>query len=725
MNSNLAASPTEPPVTILVVDDDAMVRLMVEVALSEAGYPVRTAADAEAGLASFDAAPADLVLLDVLLPGMNGYEACRRLRAHPAGRHIPIIVMTGLDDRESIQSAYESGATDFITKPMVWDLLPYRVRYALRASSALRDSVRSQALLATSQRIAQMGSWEWLAGRNTLSCSDELQRIHGFTPGQAGHDCSALLALVHEHDRDKVEQALHRARSEGQNYSMEFRIVRLDGSVRQLFEQTDVEFDSAGSVLAVRGICHDITQQTEAAQRIHTLAHIDPLTGLANRTLFAELMRQWLPYAARRGLRCAVVIVELDRFKAINDTLGSALGDAVLKAVSERLLACVRNEDLKARLGEAAHHDPLARLGADEFALLLVDIGTPENALRVVRRIADALAEPLRLQGHVLTLTLSVGIALTPDDGADVDTLLRNASTALHTAEEQGGAQIRLYSQALSEAMTQRHTLETDLRKAIEQGELRVHYQAKVDSRTARVLGAEALVRWQHPQRGMISPAQFIPAAEETGLIVPLTDVVVNLVCEQLARWREAGLAAVPISINLDGRSLQSVGLVDRVRAAIARTGIETSQLEFEVTETGLMTNLEGSARVLRELKNLGIKLAIDDFGTGYSSLTYLKRFPLDILKIDRSFIKDLPHDANDAAITAAIVAMGKSLNLELIAEGVETWEQANFLATLGCHAIQGFLFGKPVPAQDFAKLLGSGVPGQPATPAPRPTALV
>ncbi len=709
----------EAPATILVVDDDAMVRLMAEEALAEAGYRVLVAASAEAGLMAFDAAPADLVLLDVLLPGMNGYEACRRLREHPAGQHLPIIVMTGLDDRESIAQAFESGATDFITKPMVWDLLPYRVRYALRASTALRDSVRSQALMEASQRIAHMGSWEWLAGRETVTCSDELQRIHGFTPGAAGHDCAALFAQVDAQDRDKVERAFRAARTEGRAYEIEFRITRADGGVRHLFEQTDVEVDSAGSVRAVRGIRHDVTRQTEAAHRIHALAYVDTLTGLANRTLFSDLMRQWLAYASRRELRCAVAIIELDRFKALNDTLGAALGDEVLKSVSERLLRCVRSEDLKVKFGDVADHDPLARLGGDEFGLLLVDIGTPDNALRVMQRIADSLAEPLHLHGHVLTLSVSVGIAVTPDDGADAETLLRNASTALHTAEAQGGRQVCLYSQTMSEAMTQRHALEADLRKAIDNGELQVHYQAKVDARTSRVLGAEALVRWQHPQRGMISPAQFIPLAEESGLVVPLTDVVVRLVCEQLARWRDAGLATVPISVNLDGKSLQSAGLVERVRNRIAQSRIETSWLEFEVTESGLMTDLEGSARVLRELKRLGVKLAIDDFGTGYSSLTYLKRFPLDILKIDRSFIKDLPHDANDAALTSAIVALGKSLSLELIAEGVETWEQADFLVTLGCHIIQGFLFSKPVPAQDFEKFLGPCAPSQTARSTP------
>ena len=701
---------TDNPATLLVVDDDPMVRLMTNAALADAGYVVVEAGSAEAGLELFDRNPVDLVLLDVILPGMNGFAACSRLRAHPSGQNIPIIVMTGLDDRKSILEAYESGATDFITKPMVWDLLPFRVRYALRASHALRDSVRSQALLASSQRIANMGSWEWLRAHDSLNCSEQLHRIQGTSPDAVMRGCATLLDLVHRQDRDAVERALDRARGDGQPYNIEFRIVRPDGTVRHLFEQTDIERDPNGCVLAVRGIRHDITQQADAARRIHSLSYVDSLTGLPNRALFRDTMQQWLPYAARRDLRCAVLLVNLDRFKLINDSLGTQVGDQVLRVVSERLRNGVRTEDPKGVISATSSQEPLARLGADEFSVFLVDIGSPEQALRVVHRLADALALPIIVEGHELTVSASIGIAITPDDGADVDSLLRNASTATHSAKGEGRRQVRLYSQSMSDAMRRRHTLESELRKALEHDELRVFYQAKVDARTSLVVGGEALVRWQHPQRGMVSPAEFIPAAEESGLIVPLTDWVVNAVCAQLAAWHRAALRRVPISINLDGKSLQSDGLVERIQATAMRHGVEFSRLEFEVTETSLMKDIEVSANVLRHLKRLGAKLAIDDFGTGYSSLTYLKRFPLDILKIDRSFIKDLPNDANDGALTGAIVAMARSLHLELIAEGVETRAQADFLLQLGCHLIQGFLFSRPAPGGEFTQLLIAGI---------------
>ncbi|MFZ2650177.1 MAG: EAL domain-containing protein [Burkholderiaceae bacterium] len=693
--------------TILVVDDDAMVRLMAKAALVEAGYDVAEAESAEAGLARFERAPADLVLLDLLLPGMDGYEACRRLRSHPAGQHIPIIVMTGLGDRQSIHKAYECGATDFITKPMVWDLLPYRVRYALRSSQALHHSVRNQALLSSSQRIANMGSWEWLVARDCLSYSEELERIHGTAPGMAQGDARArLLSMVHAGDRELVEAALARTLRDGEPYSMEFRIVRSDGHVRHLFEQTDVERDSAGAVFAVRGIRHDITQRTEAARRIHCLAYVDALTGLPNGTLFRDMVQQWLLYAARRELRCAVAMINLERFELINDTLGELISNQVLQAVSQKLRDCVRIEDPKGLIDAATSQEPLARLGTGEFSIFLADIGTPEQALRVVRRIAETLAERIVVDGHELTLGASIGIAIAPDDGDDGDTLLRNAGTAMHAARREGRSQVRLYNQTMGQVMRRRHTLEIELGKALECGELRVFYQAKVDARSRRAVGAEALLRWQHPQRGLVSPAEFIPVAEESGLIVPITDFVVSTVCGQLAQWQHGAIQAVPVSVNLDARTLQDEGLVERIRSALECAGIHHSLLEFEVTETSLMKDLDSAARVLRDLKSLGFKLAIDDFGTGHSSLTYLKRFPFDILKIDRGFVKDLPHDKNDAALTSAIIAMGRSLNLELVAEGVEKTEQADFLTQLGCHLVQGFLFSRPVPAEQFTELL-------------------
>lgn len=704
--------------TVLVIDDDAMTRLMASETLVEAGYTVVEASSAEQGLEHFAQTHMDLVLLDVLLPGMNGYQACAILRTYPDGKSIPIIVMTGLDDRKSIQEAYECGATDFITKPIVWDLLPYRVHYALRASHALLDSVRSQALLASSQRIAHMGSWEWISASDQLTYSDELHRIHGTTPAQMGHNFSDLLETVHPQDRDLVKDALKNACGDGQPYGFEFRILRPDGTVRHLFEQIDIERDSAGHITAIRGIRQDITQQVEANNRIRTLAYFDTLTGLANRALFKDIIQQWLPYTARRDLCCALLIVGLDRFTLVNESLGPRLGDEVIKVVSARLRECVRICDAKGINQAESGEELLARLGGDEFTILLVDIVDPDQASRVALRITNALAAPVVVENREINVSASIGIAMTPQDGTDADSLLRNASSAVHAAKNAGRGQIRFYDQAMSAHVMHRISIETDLRAALNNDELYVAYQAKVDARTSLVVGAEALLRWQHPQRGAVNPSEFIPVAEESGLILPITEWLIAHVCQQQAEWRRAGLSIVPISVNLAAANLKSDSLVATISAALVQHGLNSCDLEFEVTESSLMEDLEQANHMLHQLKAIGLKLSLDDFGTGYSSLTYLKRFPIDVLKIDRSFIKDLTTDANDAALTSAIIAMGSSLNLDLVAEGVETWEQAHFLLQRGCYLVQGFLFSKAVPNTLFATLLKSGLQIQKASSA-------
>jgi len=696
---------------VLVIEDDEVIRLMTCEALKGAGYRMIEAGSAEAGLEIFEQTAIDLVLLDVMLPGMNGFRACERLRRHPRGADVPVIVMTGRDDRDAIVSAYDAGATDFITKPLVWDLLPYRVRYALRAYRALREMARSQALLARSQNLAQMGSWEWDCRADLLSCSDELQRMLGTPTGSGGGALEVLIAGVHPEDIATVHAALIGARSVGQSYRIEFRVLRPDGAMRRVFEQTDVERGADAGALVVRGIRLDITQQDAARRRISALANYDTLTGLANRSQFRRLMQMWLPDAQRRKLQCAVLVLGLDRFKLINETLGPAVGDAVLKTVGERLRRCVRPVDPRSQpAGEGSGDDPLARLGGDEFALLVVDVATPELATRVAQRLFQAMVEPCVVGEHELDITCSIGIALSPQDGTDTDTLLSNAGAAVHAAKREGRGRIRHYDAAMSLDVKRHLTIETDLRRALQAGELCVHYQPKVDTRSRDLVGAEALLRWQHPLRGMISPMEFIPVAQASGLIVPITDWLISSVCRQLAQWREDGLVNVPVSVNIDAASLHGAGLTETIAAALDEFAIDVNLLELEVTESSLMRDLGGASRLLDQLKHLGLRIALDDFGTGYSSLTYLKRFPVNVLKIDRAFIKDLPDDANDAALTGAIIAMGQSLGLDLVAEGVETEAQAAFLLQRGCHLVQGYLYSRPLPVEAFELVLRQGL---------------
>jgi diguanylate cyclase (GGDEF)-like protein len=705
--------PRDQQPTVLVIDDDAIVRLMATEALSDAGYDVVEAADAESGWEIFDRSGADLVLLDVILPGMNGFEACARLRAHAAGANVPIIVMTGLDDRQSIASAYDAGATDFITKPIVWDLLPYRVRYALRASDAFQETLRSRTLLSRSQSLANMGSWEWHRADGSLAWSEEMNRIVGTRLGQVDAPALAtLLAHVHADDRMLVERALDGVMKHGLAYSIEFRIVRADGAVRRLLEQTHIDRVDDAGVSVVHGVRRDITEQTEANERIRSLAFFDPLTGLANRSLFRNMVQHMLSQGAGRAARCAVLIVDIDRFKLINESYGPQVGDEVLKTVGHRLRDCLRAADLKGSTRKLPAEESVARLGGDEFTVLLGDIDDPRQANLVAQRIVRALGETIVVDGHELSVSASIGISMSPEDGEDTDSLLTSASTAMHAAKQDLQHRVRFYDNAMSAAISHKLMIETELRRALplplHQGELRVYYQAKVDLRSLQVVGAEALIRWIHPVRGLVEPQEFIPIAEESGLIVPITQWVIKEVCRQLAAWEAQGRRLIPVSINLDASSLQSADLVRSAAAALAIGGLHASAIEFEVTESGLMRDLDQASRTLGALRDIGVTLSIDDFGTGYSSLTYLKRFPVDILKIDRSFIKELPFDSNDSALATAIIAMGHSLNLELIAEGVETWEQVDFLIERRCFVAQGYLFSKPLPADEFAALAES-----------------
>jgi diguanylate cyclase (GGDEF)-like protein len=525
---------------------------------------------------------------------------------------------------------------------------------------------------------------------------------------------------VHAQDRSKVEAALDQAQREGRSYAVEFRIVRPDGKVRRVFEQTDVERDDGGQVRVVRGIRRDVTEQSEAGERIRLLAYFDTLTGLANRALFHDQLRQWLPLAAANGLTSAVVVLDIDRFKLINETLSEQVGDAVLRTVADRLRQGLDAAHVQGLCREPVAGEHLARLGGNEFTILLADIGSPVLAEKVARGLLESLRTPIVVDSHELNVSASIGISLAPVNGTDTDTLLRNAISAMHAAKRDTLQRVCFYDGAMGAASGRRLSLESDLRRAVPQGQLQVLYQPKVETRDSRLVGAEALLRWEHPTRGVVGPNEFIPVAEESGLIVPITRWVIGDVCRQIAAWRAQGHATVPVSINLDATSLQNDGLVEVVQSALAEAGLSAAHIEFEVTESSLMRDHERASRTLHQLRDIGMRLSIDDFGTGYSSLTYLKRFPVNVLKIDRSFVQDLLTDASDAALTTAIIAMAKSLNLSLVAEGVETWEQADFLALRGCHTVQGYLFAKPLPAASFAALLRDGLSTRrPPTDAP------
>jgi len=694
---------------LLLIDDDALLRGMVAKTLQHAGFEVSEAVSGEAALARFAERQYDLVLLDVMMPGLDGYETCRRMRSMPGGDLVPILIFTGLNDTESIDHAYRNGATDFITKPINWTLLSHRVRYALRASFAAEAMLRSRETLARAQRLAGIGNWTVFSdGR--IECSAELLRIYGL---RADFDLGVFAKTAAERvvatDRERVAAARSRMQMQGEPYELEFRITRADGAIRMVFEQAAPVQHGFARLSSHEGITQDITERAQAAERIRQLAHYDEFTGLPNRQFFAELGEPSLERARRNGTGCAILHVDIDRFSGVNDAFGRVQGDAVLKLTAERLRSWIRSGDL-ASVGPG--HDErcvLARIGGNAFTLLIADLPDQERAASVARRLLKAIEQPITVEGQSLVLTASIGIALFPGDGVDIGALTHCAEQALHAAKATGRAQYRFFDETINARAASRLSLEADLRRGIALDELRLHFQPKVDASTGTIIGAEALVRWQHPERGLVPPAEFIGVAEETGLIVPLTDWVLESACRSLREWLDAGLPAVPLSINLAASSLADTKLVVKLDALMQRFGLQATCLTLELTETMLMSDTKSGIALLQTLRSRGYGLSLDDFGTGYSSLSYLQRFAIDELKIDRSFITDAARGGRDGAVAGAIIALGRELGLRVLAEGVETPEQSAFLLRRGCPMQQGYLFSKPVSADALEQLFRAG----------------
>ena len=427
-----------------------------------------------------------------------------------------------------------------------------------------------------------------------------------------------------------------------------------------------------------------------ADQHLNYLSHYDKLTGLANRELFRDRLGQAVTRADRKGHLVALLFLDLDRFKSINDTLGHLAGDELLVAVSNRLKTCVRKADT------------IARLGGDEFTIVLEDVGSAFDAELVCRKIIQALEQPLEIQGQEIYATTSIGVTFFPSDATEVTGLIRNADVAMYRAKDEGRNKYHLFTADLNAKAVERLSIESALRHAIERDELFLCYQPKINLQTGDVLGVEALLRWQHPLRGLVSPVDFIPVAEETGLIVPIGDWVLRRACEDALRWSAAGIDNVNVAVNLSARQFRQGDLQKTIEGLLYELEFDPNRLELEITESLLMDDTEASQVALYDLKALGLGIYLDDFGTGYSSLAYLKKFPIDGLKIDRSFIRDIPGDSDDEAITRAIVALSAALRLKVVAEGVETQSQLDFLLQEGCDEVQGFLFSKPLAYDQF-----------------------
>jgi diguanylate cyclase (GGDEF)-like protein len=578
---------TQGPATVLVVDDDPGARLLVGSALEIAGFRVITADDGASALRSYGEQPADCVVLDVVMPGMNGFDVCRALRAQPSARHVPILMQTSLDDMESVQKAYNAGATDFTSKGINPMLLAERVKFLVRAKQT-QDQLR------------------------------------------------------------------------------------------------------------------------DSEARVRYLAYYDPLTALPNRQRLLQILEQQVAWAMPRQRGLAVLMLDVDNFSRINDTQGQAVGDSLLKEIAHRLQLCLRDtQRAQEDDGETKSdiNDWVARTGGDEFALALPGISSVDTAQVVARRVQLALARPFVFAQQEIPLSATMGVSLYPADAATAEALIKNADAAMHHGKKSGKGDLEFFKKSISTRAAKHLSMEADLRKALDRGEFKLVYQPRLAVSDMRVEAVEALLRWWHPQRGFVSPDEFIPLAEQSGLIVEIGDWVLREACAQARRWRDCGGPVWQVAVNVSGVQFRDGSLVERVTRAIDAAGIESRMIELEFTEGALIEYSAVVSKAVKALKSLGVATALDDFGTGYSSLSYLRHFPIDTLKIDRVFVRDIvSKTGGNTPLVDAIIAMAKSLGLSTVAEGVETEAQWQYLKARHANQVQGFLFCQPLAVDDLQR---------------------
>jgi diguanylate cyclase (GGDEF)-like protein/PAS domain S-box-containing protein len=851
----------DEPAVILVVDDEEGVRDMLRDALTHLGYTVVVAENGSQALSLFATASPDVVLLDVMMPEMSGFDVCLALRQLRGGEHVPIVMLTGVDEMSAISRAYEVGATDFLTKAGSWQILSARVRYVLRASRAAERLRTSEARLAKAQQIAKMGNWEWGIDRNGFYCSVETLRICGLDGQSQSMRYEDLWERVHPEDRERFDQAMQRVIQQRTSGQVEHRIVHPDGTERLVSHQLDVIEDQDGRACLIAGTIQDVTERKQAellevdrnqvlemvirseplkdillhfvhilerqrpdglgsvsllkgdrlfleaaprlpeafakamngvtidpkngscaaaayhskaavaanidespyweshrsvasecqirsaiavpiisgsggilgtvalyyrqaltsdcadlellamvgklaaiaieqrglSERLAHQAHHDVLTGLPNRLLLADRLEHSLAWGDRYAKKVAVVCVNLDRFKHINDSLGHYAGDQVLQEVAERLRKCTRLSDT------------LARTGGDEFMVVLNGIDDPHHVSNMASRLIDGLKPAFLIDQRELYVDASIGISLSPDDGQNAATLMKNADMAMHFAKDQGGNRYQYFNADMNAVANERLELENELRKALERGEFELNYQPQYELGTKRLVGAEALLRWSHPEKGRVPPDKFIPIAEETGLILPIGAWVLREACTKNAAWQSAGYVPFNIAVNVSGVQLLHVDFVDTVATVLQETGLSAKWLQLDVPESVLMRDFEIVTKRLSELRSLGISIAIDDFGTGYSTMAYVQWLPVDCLKIDSSFVHEVGASEEGSNrsrnLIKAFVGLAESFGLQLLAEGVESQEQFDFLREIGCEGGQGYLLDIPMSASDLESL--------------------
>ncbi|WP_445778005.1 EAL domain-containing protein [Shewanella sp.] len=684
---------------ILIVDDDPVIRMLMRRALNSSMINIIEASSGEEAIALFSVHLPDLILLDVSMDKMDGFECCSVIRAMPEGENVAIIMVTALDQPDDIKKAFDVGATDFMTKPVKWPLLNHRIQYVLKANKTIKELTKSKNKLARAQSIAHLGSWEWDFKNKTLDCSDEVYRMIGMQPQERELTFANLIEIVHPDDRELLSQTVKNALLTREPYDIEYRVLHGNGDIITLHDRTDISYDYGEPKL--NGTLHDISNRKKSEQEIAYYAYFDTLTDLPNRRKFLLQLESAIALAKRHSTKLALLFIDLDHFKRINDTLGHKAGDELLCEAASRIKAIIRQADI---LGESNQSDydnnHIARLGGDEFTLLLTELEEFDSVAIIAQQLIDELSKPYFIMGKQTFISASIGISFYPNDGLSGDMLLQHADTAMYEVKNNGKNGYQLFSHEMHKSLMDRLQIEAELREAITHGDqLELHYQPQVCATNGHIVGYEALLRWRHPRRGLLTPFDFIHIAESSGLIIVIGEWALLEACKKAKSLCAANSHVKRIAVNLSALQFNHPNILTHVQHALTQTGLPPRMLELEITESAIIDNVDDAILLLFKLKKLGVNLAIDDFGTGYSSLNYLKNFPIDTLKIDKSFVDGIVNNQKDAAIARTIIQLALNLGLSTIAEGVEYIEQSELLTSMGCNDLQGYLFAKPIPS--------------------------
>ena len=677
----------EDKTLILVVITDNVMRSTAVRELDRAGFATIETQDANQAVSAYLEHSPDLVLMDIKIPIIDDYGVIRAIRSTEQSQTVPILMLTKEVNLNAMDQAFNVGATDFIIQSSSLEHLSQRVKYVLQTSQTAQELRHKQAKYDLAQKLAKLGYWEWDAVSNEVTGSQITFSLFGI-PVQKGIPLEQFMSHVLPKDMPLIHQAISEANQGQSHIEISFRVSQLNNNPIHIECLAKAYFSEDGSLNKVQGSVQDISRLHKDESLIQYQSQFDALTNLPNRGRFYQTLTEFISEQTDKSLS-AVIIFDIDRFKQVNITLGQENGDNLLRSLAQRVSRVIREADYA------------ARLGSDEFAILVKNIHDLSELNLLINRIRHDLSAPFLLNYEEMFVSYSFGISVSPNDATDPEKLLNHANIARSTAKSQGGNQFVFFHHDMNLKAQDLLSLENDLRRALKNKEIEVFYQPQVDAKTLKPIGAEALVRWNHPTQGIISPIVFIPLAESTGLIIDIGRYVLETAIKQAEKWHELGHKQMRIGINLSVRQFTQSNLMQDVQKILCQSKLPAQCIDLEITESLAMSDAETNINILKGLKALGIALSIDDFGTGYSSLAYLHSFPIDTIKIDQSFVFNL--NTNDGqAIARTILAMAESLNLEVVAEGIESDEQAYFFKDTNCDIFQGYKYGKPMPATEF-----------------------